>query len=142
MWRTGLMPERMCHELQPIGTWKSWVGTSCRNHLEEVDKLQPCVDKGAQSKGNRPKSDILVNIQKSSRSYLSIIDPWLFSLSEVISFTSISPTGEGDPCRSQVFEKTIKNILPTHDPFQVHCFPQLHAKKAYEYVSQAFLQHC
>ena len=49
--------------------------TSCRNHLEEVDKLQPCVDKGAQSKGNRPKSDILVNIQKGSRSYLSIIDP-------------------------------------------------------------------
>ena len=22
MWRTGLMPERMCHELQPIGTWE------------------------------------------------------------------------------------------------------------------------
>ena len=68
------------------------------SHLKEVDKLQSGVYQGAKTKSNSSKPDLLVVntlfLPPAPVTNLSIIEPWLFSLSEVISFTSISPCSQ------------------------------------------------
>ena len=65
------------------------------NHLKEVDKLQSGVNQGAKTKSNSSKPGLLVNtLFLPPVTNLSIIEPWLFSLSDVISFTSISPCSQ------------------------------------------------
>ena len=130
------MPERMCQELQPIGTLEidreicSWKSPQ-RSGQTPIRCISGC--RGQKQSPQACFSKVQPPFVLPISDNLSIMEPWLFSLSEVISFTSISPKIGWSMAKYELdVSQEKRDAIQFHHFFQLRYSLQLLTKTTWE----------